>query len=416
MTIDIDVEKFYRNLISSELDIEKLEKDIYSYVCNLGCDIFKNVIHAFDASLLHNRDKEQYDINGKRTTTLKTIMGDVEYQRRIYRDNKAKETDKKYIYLLDNQLKLNNELIGNISPHLTNEIVESISNISYRKVASDIERKFPNISISHQGVWNVVQQHCEYMKHQEDICINNTFKDYTEPKKRVDVLFQEVDGLWVNIQGQKSKKELKLGVIYEGWKKRDKKGKEYETINKTAYSCFGINRFWQLNDMIIDSKYDIDNIKINVLNGDGAKWIKYGVCSNVIYQLDRFHIHQAIVRAFTNSKDLIGEMVGLLKNKRIDTLLALSKVEADKPKATKYIKDLYTYLFNNKEYLLRYNERETIQVPEPPKDMYYRNLGTMEHNVCDILSQRMSNNKTSWSVQGAENLARILCDKVNNKK
>ncbi len=415
MTIDIDLDKIYNDFISNGYDVEVLEKIAQAEACAIGCEIVRKVLQNYDKKLMKSRDKEQYQIDGKRTTNLKTVMGDVTYQRRIYR-TKSKKKGKRYAFLLDNKLKEHNEIIGNISPNLIKEIVSSVRDISYRKVALDLERKFTNVSLSHQAVWNVVQQHCEYMKRQEDICIKNVFKDDTEPKKRVEVLFQEVDGLWVNIQGQKSKKELKLGVIYEGWKKRDKKGKEYVTVNKSAYSCFNVGRFWELNDVMISTQYDIDYIKLNILNGDGAKWIKNGVCSNVIYQIDRFHIHQAIVRAFSNYKGIMGDMMSLLKSKNIDKLLSMSKVYADKDSATKYMKDLYNYLVNNKEYLLRYNERETIKVPTPQKNMYYRNLGTMEHNVCDILSQRMSNNKTSWSVNGAENMARILCQRVNNKK
>ncbi len=415
MTIDIDIEKIYKDFLVNDVNMEVLEETVYKQVCVIGCDVIKTILQTYDKDLLKTRDKKKYSIDGKKRTTVKTVMGDVEYRRRIYR-TKSKKKGKKYIFLLDNKLKENNEMIGNISPSLTKEIVTSIGDISYRKVSNDLERKFKNVSLSHQAIWNVVQQHCEYMKRKEDESIKNAFKDDTEPKKRVDVLFQEVDGLWINIQGQKSKKELKLGVIYEGWKKRDKKGKEFVTVNKSAYSCFNVSRFWELNDVMVSSQYDIDFIKLNILNGDGAKWIKNGVCSNVIYQIDRFHIHQAIVRAFTNYKGVMGDMMSLLKNRQIDNLISLAKVYADKENATKYMVDLYNYLTNNKEYLLRYNERDAITVPRPQENMYYRNLGTMEHNVCDILSQRMSNNKTSWSVTGAENMARILCQRVNNKR
>jgi hypothetical protein len=37
-------------------------------------------------------------------------------------------------------------------------------------------------------------------------------------------------------------------------------------------------------------------------------------------------------------------------------------------------------------------------MPAAPVGMTYRHLGTMEHNVCDILAQRMKHNKTSWTV------------------
>ncbi len=412
MKIDIDIEKIFEDFIENSSDIAKLEKDIYLEVCKIGRDIYKKVLQDYDKEILKARDKDKYKIDGFRKTNIKTIMGDVAYKRRIYvkrEDNKQK----KYTFLLDTHLNRNSEKIGNISPYLANEIIESITNVSYRKVANDLGRRYPNVSISHQAVWNVVQKYCYNIKDLEDTNIKNVFKDNNKEKKKVDILFQEVDGLWIKIQGQKTKKELKLGVIYEGWKKRNKKGTEFETINKTAYSCFNTKKFWELNDVNVYGQYDIDYLKVNVLNGDGAKWIKNGVCSDVVYQIDRFHIHQAIVRAFSLKKKIMKEMFVLLKNKDIKRLIERAKIEAGKTDANSYTRDLHKYLSNNKGYLLRYNERN-LSIPEPQNGVYYRNLGTMEHNICDILAQRMKNNKTSWSIDGAENMARILCQKVNN--
>lgn len=56
-------------------------------------------------------------------------------------------------------------------------------------------------------------------KEERKILLNGT--------KEVNVLFQEMDGIWLSIQekdrpkkGKSKKKELKLGITYEGWKKR----------------------------------------------------------------------------------------------------------------------------------------------------------------------------------------------------
>ena len=37
----------------------------------------------------------------------------------------------------------------------------------------------------------------------------------------------------------------------------------------------------------------------------------------------------------------------------------------------------------------------------------------MEHNVCDILAQRMKHNKTSWTISGADHIAKILAEKAS---
>lgn len=72
---------------------------------------------------------------------------------------------------------------------------------------------------------------------------------------------------------------------------------------------------------------------------------------------------------------------------------------------------LYEYLKSNKEGLLLYKER-CLKLPEPLEGLEYRNLGTMEHHVCDGAAKRMKHQKASQSKDGAPNLGRILCLKV----
>ncbi len=61
--------------------------------------------------------------------------------------------------------------------------------------------------------------------------------------------------------------------------------------------------------------------------------------------------------------------------------------------------------------MIPYQERGLL-LPTPPKGLEYRNLGTMEHQVCDGAAKRMKHQKASWSKAGAENMGRILCKKV----
>jgi len=85
----------------------------------------------------------------------------------------------------------------------------------------------------------------------------------------------------------------------------------------------------------------------------------------------------------------------------------LAEEETEKKK----LKELYEYFNSNKEGLLPYQERG-LNLPTPPKGLEYRNLGTMEHHVCDGAAKRMKHQKASWSKAGAANLGRILCKKV----
>jgi|GEM_PF-3043023 len=54
-----------------------------------------------------------------------------------------------------------------------------------------------------------------------------------------------MDGLHLSIQNKKTgkskkkiKKEIKLGIIYEGWQPRNSSKKEYSLVNKRSYITF----------------------------------------------------------------------------------------------------------------------------------------------------------------------------------
>ena len=103
-------------------------------------------------------------------------------------------------------------------------------------------------------------------------------------------MFEEADGLWINLQGKdraeqieknkkicekngkeykeqsKVKSELKLHISYEGWKKDDPR---HSLVNKTYIVGFMSSKeMKQRRDAKIYQKYDVDKIKVRILNGD----------------------------------------------------------------------------------------------------------------------------------------------------
>ncbi|MVX67468.1 hypothetical protein GKZ28_28105 [Clostridium chromiireducens] len=46
--------------------------------------------------------------------------------------------------------------------------------------------------------------------------VQKFFRNELEVKKKVEILFEEKDGLFISIQGEKHKKEIKLAKVYEG--------------------------------------------------------------------------------------------------------------------------------------------------------------------------------------------------------
>ncbi len=98
-----------------EISFNRLEKEIYKAACKMACDALAYTLEEMDEKISQQRDKKEYRHKGKRKTTLKTLMGEVTFSRRVY-EHIDKEGKKIYIYLLDQELGF--DTIGFISTNL----------------------------------------------------------------------------------------------------------------------------------------------------------------------------------------------------------------------------------------------------------------------------------------------------------
>lgn len=401
---------------------KELEKIIYKYACDQACNALKEILESLDEKLMNERDTKVYRNKGRKQTCLRTIMGNVEYSRRIY-EFRLKDGKKASKYLLDEYLGM--ESIGHVSVNLIETILTNISELSFRKTAENI-KTMCNQQISAQGVWNVVQTVGEKIKEIEDRKIELNDKGVLRGDVEVPVLFQEQDGVWLYIQGKDrpngkcKKKELKLAISYTGWTLRPGSKKEHVVVDKTVCASFSDSKhFKKLTDATIAEKYNVDEIDTRVLNGDGAKWIK-ATCEeqDIHFQLDPFHISQTIIRKVSNKKDQ-KQLQKLFRDGEIEEgleMLTNMIIGTDsESKEFEKLCDLYNYLVSNRDGLKPYKMRDNIQLPTPPEGIEYRTLGTMEHNICDVLAQRMKGRKMSWSINGADNLSKILSEKFSNR-
>ena len=106
------------------LSFKVLEQKIFDYVCELGCQITQQILEAYDTELAESRDKKHYRGKGKRKTCIKTVYGEVEYKRTVYRP-KTEQGENAYIYLLDEAMQM--DKIGLIFNARMNEIMETLS-------------------------------------------------------------------------------------------------------------------------------------------------------------------------------------------------------------------------------------------------------------------------------------------------
>jgi hypothetical protein len=249
--------------------------------------------------------------------------------------------------------------------------------------------------------------------------------DQTEGKKVIPVLFEEMDGVWLNIQDEHHKKmkkqEMKVFTMYEGWDEEKEKQKRSTLVNKTMLAGMEkSNDFHAKREACIRKKYAADEIGQRILNGDGGSWIKEPYDPDTIFQLDRYHIYQEILRKIKD-KDAQKEIRRLFDEEKMDEMLEYIQIYAtsvaspdEDDKSSKKAMELYQYLNNNKEGLLPYDKRG-INIPAPEKGILYKGMGIQETQNCTVITLRMKHRRMRWSVNGANNLAKALYRKENRE-
>ena len=117
------------------ISFKELEQKVFKYVCGLGCEITRIILESYDKELAASRDTGQYRDKGSRKTSIKTVYGDVEYRRRVYRTC-LEDGEKAYIYLLDEAMQM--DKIGLISTNLAEKIAMTVTELPYRVTADTI--------------------------------------------------------------------------------------------------------------------------------------------------------------------------------------------------------------------------------------------------------------------------------------
>lgn len=395
------------------LTFKTLEQEIYKKVCEAGRNTTVKVLEEYDAYLKATRDRRTYRDKGFRQTTIKTVYGEVTYKRTVY-ETVNEYGVKRYVFLLDEMLSLEN--VGLISENYAELLVSEVTELPYRECAEKVTA-MTGQSISAMGVWNVIQKLGEKVCEEERRLVENHKAGKIRGEKEAPVLFEEADGVWLALQGKDrkernlSKAEMKVAVAYDGWK--DRGNGRYELDGKVVAAGFGKSSdFHKAMEASIAREYDLEKTDLRLLNGDGASWIKKVPDKSTVFQLDPFHRNQAI-REKIGDKQVRKIIYEYLEKRQIDELLEFLVIYKDSlPEEDLSIKaeELLEYFTNNKDGLLPYQEQD-IDIPECPKGLCYRNMGTMENHVSSIIAHRMKHRHGAWSIRGGNHLAKILAKK-----
>lgn len=406
----------FENIVTEKnINFNDLEKKIYKFVCELGCSLLRDILEQHDKELEKNRDKEKFRHRGLKTSSIKTTMGIVNYKRAIYEYKEKGES--KFTFLLDDTLDLTE--FGKISASLVEKILTVVVETNSYRDAAKVIMETCNISISHETVRDItIKAGIKIIeKENEEVKLGKKEK-LVAGKKETVALFEEADGLWINLQGKDRKEqieaykarcekegkeykeqssvksELKLYVSYEGWKKDDSR---HPLVNKMYITGFmSTKEMIQKRNAKIFQTYDISKIELRVLNGDGASWISKLATKDTIQQKDNFHIHQEIIRDIQED-EYRRQLERLIAERRYDEVpvyLEYLKYElGGEEKAIEKIEKLASYLA---EGLPRYQDilmEQNRELPEAPTGIEYKDPGIMESQIFTVLTKRFKSRK-----------------------
>lgn len=404
----------------SLITFKELEKKIFAYVCEAAVEMTQIILEDYDRALHDSRDTKKYRDKGCRSTTIKTVYGDVTYDRHVYQ-TADEEGHKVFVYLLDEAVKM--DKIGLISTNLAEKIASCVTENSYR-VTAEIISGTSGQKISHGGAWKLVQKLGERVTEEEELQVKQMNADKAEGTREIRVLFEEMDGVWLRLQGKDHKsipkQEMKVATIYEGWEKDTRTG-SHLCGKRVIAGMEKSSEFHEKREAQIRSIYNTDEIEYRILNGDGGSWIKDPYEPETVFQLDRFHIRQEIKRKLNQDKEAAKAVEELFEAEKMDDMLEYIRIYADsvetddeKDTRAQKARELYRYLNNNKDGLMPYQKRN-IRLPEPPEGMRYGNMGVQENQNCTVITIRMKGNRKRWSVKGANNMAKLLYRKENKE-
>ena len=189
---------------------------------------------------------------------------------------------------------------------------------------------------------------------------------------------------------------------------------------KTIAGMEKSGEFHAKREALTEKRYVADEIVQRILNGDGGGWVKEPYDPDTIVQLDRYHVYQEILRK-TGDKKAQKEIQELFDSEKPDEMLEYIKIYADSvasddktDRRRKKALELYRYLSNNREGLVPWQKRG-IEIPAAPEGIVYKGMGVQESQNCTVITLRMKHRRMRWSVDGANNMAKILYRKENRE-
>ena len=370
------------------------EEQSYREGCAYAREQAKRRLQTLDDELLDCKPKG-LNVEGFRNRTVVTRFGEVVVRRRMYRDG-----DGNTMFALDDHLGWKPR--QQASPSLTESIVSMASAVPFRmanKMVSDLTAGVLSPMTVHRLLSGVGQSAMDDEYDRWESCFEHG-EDVCDGQQQADVLYTEADGVWVHLQREDRKHyEVKSGIAYRGW--RSVGDDRYELVDKRVYAHASEEiPFWEGAGIEWGKQYALDGVKLFVVGGDGANWIRSGTeeFGNAIFQLDGFHLSRACGRGYGGE---IGPAIYDAIRSGSESFARALMSAAVPAETTTAIRDR-EYVESNLSNGVDWRNR----VPNAPPDA--RSLGAMESNGDKLTANRMKKRGMSWTIRGAHRMSKVI--------
>ena len=363
-------------------------------------DLMGKVLEGLDDRVQEKRDKSRYQLVGKRSRTIETVLGQpVTFKRRYYWDMETGN----YVFLLDELVSL--DAMTRTSPLLHDLMVSAgVDSTSYRAAAESLARVIGSRITSHESIRRYVIKAGEIAD-----SIDEHLIEQADGKRKVKVLFMAADGMWVHLQQNKKRSaEERMVTVFEGWEPRRGSSQEFSLTESSMWSSHEQGEdWWDMASRWVYGKYDIDDETIVAICGDRASWIRRGIeyfpARNVLYQVDRFHLTKDIRRILGKDSDVAEKVLSLVDQDPTGDLFMRSLFEA-RPHVVgskrKELDGLIADLSPIRECVCDYRIRLRALGVDTSG---LRGLGVAESEVNKV-SNRMKKVGRSWSPRGLKGI------------
>ena len=365
--------------LERQLAIREIEEGAQDLVTEIGQQVMKAGIEAVD-----ERVKKQVPAGwrnvGTETRWMISSVGELQYKRRIYIDEKGQRRKP-----VDEILGLGR--YGRISQRVKEMGAQLASVSTYRQAADQLSWMLKS-GISHSSLQRMVWEIGNRIADGEEAEQRRIFEcggKMEGGKVQAPILYGESDGVWVHLQREKRKSvEVRVAILSNGRKPIGKN--RYRLEHKCCLTAVGLDSTaWQ--EQIVRTAhgyYDLSQTKLLVCGGDGGQWVRHSFDRMGMHQefiLDRFHLHRAARRAFQDRVQA-RKLVKILREQGLEIIRKDIEKQIDQAtgKRKELLQEFYRYIHNNRDALLDLKQRG---YSEPSY------LGAMEGNVDKLVAHRM---------------------------